>query len=131
MLMFSKDKLSKEGVKELKLVKLREQHEEVEEVSNLKWKIREEKRPLDKTIFSGNKEKAGRTEELEKANDLDFNNKTEAKKGKKVQKEGLHLHKEGQQEVSKEEENFGNLEGNIREEKKLPDKTVLNTNNEM
>ena len=36
MLMFSKDKLSKDGVKELKLVKLREQHEEVEEVSNLK-----------------------------------------------------------------------------------------------
>ena len=130
MLMFSKDKLSKDSVKELKLVKLGEQHEEVEEVSDLKWKIRKEKRPLDKTIFGGNKEKAGTTEELEKAKNLDFNNKTIPKKGKKVQNEGQRLHKEGQQEVSKEEK-VGNLEGNIREEKKPPDKTVLNTNNEV
>ena len=95
MLMFSKYKLSKDGVKELKLVKLGEQHEEVEEVSDLKWKIWKEKRPLDKTIFSGNKEKAGKTEELEKAKNLDFNNKTIPKKGKKVQNEGQRLHKEG------------------------------------
>ena len=63
---------------------------------------------------------------------LDYNNKTEVKKFKKGQQEGLRLHKEGQQdqerclhEESLQEERLRLHEEGQQQKKKTPDKTVI------